>query len=147
MFLKPLSALILVLSSQVIAQQDLVAGTELTDSQLSLSLAKTMIITPRQGQEQSIVLSQYGVYNKATINQQANSANNIQVSQDGINNSVTLSQHGADNAISVNQYGDDNLAEVVQVGDTNIANVIQAGEQRFRVHQIGNDMVVNVTQY
>lgn len=134
------------LSSSVYGQQDLVAGTDLTDSQLSLSLTTT-ITTPSDGEGQSIVISQYGVYNKATLSQKADSANQLFISQDGFNNSAILTQLGDGNTIEVIQYGDDNWAEVVQVGDANIANIKQDGEQGFTVHQIGNDMVVNVTQY
>ena len=145
---KCLSLAGLVLSFNICAQQatDLVAGTDLTDSQLSLSLTTT-ITAPIGGHGKTIIINQYGISNTATINQQANSINFSEVSQDGFNNLAQLEQIGNGNIVNVDQYGDNNLANVIQEGDTNIANVKQEGEQSFIVHQIGNNMVVNITQY
>jgi len=45
------------------------------------------------------------------------------------------------------QQGESNLFTIIQEGNGNTANVNQLGEQTFIVTQIGNEMVVNVTQY
>jgi len=133
-------------SIQVANANDLLKGTELKDSPLSLSLSTTAPMTVGN-QSQQLVISQYGIFNKATINQAANSGNSIIVKQTGINNLANLKQDGFGNTINLEQTGDDNLAEIIQQGDTNVANIKQQGQQSFVVHQIGNDMVVNVTQY
>lgn len=142
------TTLLLLLSSNVFvaAAQDLSSGTELKDSPLSLSLSTTALI-PRGDQAQQLVISQYGILNKTTINQSANAGNSIVIQQQGINNEANLIQLGYGNSINVDQTGDNNLAEVIQEGDANIANIKQQGQQTFVVHQIGNDMVVNITQY
>lgn len=133
-------------STQIIKANDLLSGTELKDSPLSLSLSTTVPMTV-DNQSQQLVVSQYGIFNKATINQAANADNSIIVKQTGINNLANLKQDGFGNTINLEQSGDDNLAEVIQQGDANIANIKQQGQQTFVVHQIGNDMVVNITQY
>lgn len=140
------AAFVLFANTQVIYADDLLKGTELKDSPLSLSLSTTVPITTGN-QNQQLVISQYGIFNKATINQAANAGNSIIVKQAGINNLANLKQEGYGNSINLEQSGDDNLAEVIQQGDTNIANIKQQGQQTFVVHQIGNDMVVNITQY
>jgi len=122
------------------------ANADLQDSPLSLSLIKTAPITVNN-QTQQLVISQYGIFNKVTVNQMANTTNRIHISQDGINNTANVSQFGYDNIVNINQFGRDNLAEVIQDGNANVANIWQEGEQTFVVHQIGNDMVVNITQY
>ena len=126
--------------------QDLATGTELKDSPLSLSLSTSVPMSVGD-QSQQLVISQYGILNKATVSQLANAGNSIIIDQQGINNVANLSQTGFGNTINLEQYGNGNLAEVIQEGDANIANINQQGEQTFIVHQIGNDMVVNITQY
>lgn len=125
---------------------DLLSGTELKDSPLSLSLTTTatMLI---DGETQQLVINQYGIHNKATVNQMASMGNNIVIDQFGMDNMANLTQTGYGNTINLQQQGNNNFAEVIQEGNTNIANVLQEGEQTFIVHQIGNDMVVNITQF
>ena len=136
----------LAIYSSVSYANDLLSGTELKDSPLSLSLTTTATITVGD-QTQQLVISQYGIHNKATVNQMANMGNSIAIEQFGIDNLADLTQSGYGNMINLQQQGDNNIAEIVQDGDTNIANVLQEGGQTFIVHQIGNDMVVNVTQF
>lgn len=132
--------------SQMSYSNDLLSGTELKDSPLSLSLTTTA--TMQIGEEtQQLVINQYGIHNKATVNQMANMGNNIIIDQFGIDNMANLTQSGYGNTINLQQQGNNNFAEVIQEGNTNVANVLQEGEQTFTVHQIGNDMVVNITQF
>jgi minor curlin subunit len=126
--------------------QDLLNGTDLQDSPLSLSLTTSMLITVNN-QTQQLVINQYGIFNKVTVSQMADAENSIDISQNGINNMADIAQSGYGNTVNVNQQGNNNLAEIDQIGDANIANVWQEGEQTFVVRQIGNEMVVNVTQY
>lgn len=130
----------------VVQAQDLSLGTEFKESPLSLSLTKTVPLQAGE-QQQQLVISQYGIFNKATVNQAANAGNIIIVKQTGINNIASLTQEGYGNIINLEQSGDDNYADVIQQGDANVANINQQGQQTFVVHQIGNDMVVNITQY
>jgi minor curlin subunit len=126
--------------------QDLSNNTDLQESRLSLSLTPTAIMTVNE-QQQQVMISQYGILNNATIKQLANTSNNIIISQDGIGNQAFIEQYGNGNSVNIQQSGYNNHAGVIQEGDANIANINQAGEQTFIVHQIGNDMVVNITQY
>lgn len=126
--------------------QDLANNTDLQESSLSLSLTPTTVMTINDQQHQ-VVVNQYGILNRATIKQLANASNNISINQDGISNQVMIEQSGFGNTVNIEQWGNYNLAGVVQEGNANTANIIQAGEQTFVVHQIGNDMVVNITQY
>jgi len=136
----------LAIYSHISSANDLLSGTELKDSPLSLSLTTTASMTV--GNEiQQLVINQYGIHNKATVNQQANSGNSIAINQEGTDNLANLIQAGYGNTINLHQQGESNNAEVIQDGDANIANIIQQGEQTFIVHQIGNEMVVNITQY
>ncbi len=128
------------------ASQDLYTSVDLQDSPLSLNLTKTIPITVNN-QTQQLVISQYGLFNQATVSQMANAANSIDINQDGIGNIANVIQLGYDNTVNINQFGNNNLAEVIQEGNANIANIWQEGEQTFVVHQIGNNMVVNITQY
>ncbi|GAA5130802.1 curlin subunit CsgB [Thalassotalea piscium] len=136
----------LVLCSHMSYSNDLLSGTELKDSPLSLSLTTTATMTIN-GESQQLVVNQYGIHNKATVNQMANMGNSIAISQYGSDNLANLTQSGYGNTINLQQQGNNNFAEVIQDGNANIANVLQEGEQTFVVHQIGNDMVVNITQY
>lgn len=126
--------------------QDFISSTDLQDSPLSLSLTASANIMVGE-QRQQVIVSQYGILNTTTINQSANSSNSIIVNQDGIANEVIIEQFGHGNSVNIQQQGDRNLANVIQEGDANTANIAQAGEQTFAVHQIGNEMVVNITQY
>lgn len=126
--------------------QDMVSGTELKDSSLSLSLSARVNLM-NDGSSSQLVISQHGIYNTLEVNQQADFSNQINVLQNGISNFADLNQQGFGNIINLEQLGSDNFAEVVQDGNANIANIIQTGEQTFTVHQIGSDMVVNITQY
>ncbi len=132
--------------SSISHSNDLLSGTELKDSPLSLSLTTTATMTIGN-QTQQLVINQYGIHNKATVNQMANMGNSIAIEQFGMDNLANLTQLGYGNTIYLQQQGDNNFAEIRQDGNNNIANVIQEGEQSFIVHQIGNDMVVNITQY
>lgn len=131
--------------SHFCSSQDLVSGNELKDSSLSLSLMKHVV--PANNQASHMVISQYGILNNIEVSQMANLNNTITVLQNGMNNSANLSQQGYGNVINLEQFGNDNFAEVIQDGNANTANIIQTGEQNFTVHQIGSDMVVNITQY
>jgi len=132
--------------SNISYSNDLLSGTELKDSPLSLSLTTTATMTV-DGQTQQLVINQYGIHNKATVNQMANMGNSIAIDQYGIDNLTNLTQSGYGNTINLQQQGNNNFAEIIQDGNTNTANVLQEGEQTFVVHQIGNDMVVNITQF
>jgi minor curlin subunit len=125
---------------------DLLSGSELKDSPLSLSLTTTAVMTI-DDQTQQLVINQYGIHNKATVNQMTNAGNSIAINQDGMDNLANLLQTGYGNTINLHQQGNSNFAEVIQEGNTNLVNIVQEGEQTFIVHQIGNDMVVNITQY
>ncbi|TDF39815.1 curlin subunit CsgB [Alteromonadaceae bacterium M269] len=144
-----LPSLLLVFSmsySAVCSSQDLLSGTELKDSPLSLSLSNAVAM-PVGDQIQQLRISQYGINNEATISQLANAGNSLAVIQHGTNNLANLIQLGYGNTINLEQQGNNNFAEVIQEGNANVANIRQEGEQTFIVHQIGNDMVVNITQY
>jgi len=137
---------ILAVFSLTCQAQDLAPSTELKDSSLSLSLTTKLPMTVDDGESQ-LVISQYGIYNQASVSQMANAENTITIFQNGINNLAHLSQTGYGNEINLEQVGNNNVAEVIQDGNANTANIHQAGEQTFTVHQIGNDMVVDITQY
>ena len=126
--------------------QDFASSTDLQESSLSLSLTHSAMMTINEQQHQ-IVVNQYGILNRATIKQLANASNNISVNQDGISNQVMVEQSGFGNSVNIEQWGNYNRAGVIQEGNANTANITQAGEQTFIVHQIGNNMVVNISQF
>lgn len=137
----------LIISHAALASpQDLVSSTDLQDSPLSLSLTPSATVMVGE-QHRQITVSQYGILNTATIKQLADTSNSIIISQNGIGNEAFIEQFGSGNSVHIEQWGDQNLAGVIQEGDANTANITQAGEQTFIVHQIGNEMVVNITQY
>jgi len=143
-----LSSLFLLLCSmfsEICLANDLVSGSELKDSSLSLSLTTTVPMSANP--EGQLVISQYGIYNQTNISQSADAENSLAVIQHGTNNLAYLSQYGYGNKINLEQLGNNNFAEVIQDGNANTANIKQTGEQTFTVHQIGNDMVVDITQY
>lgn len=126
--------------------QDLPNNIDLQDSPLSLSLTPSAIITVGE-QRQQVIVSQYGILNTATIKQLANASNSALISQDGVGNEALIEQLGNGNSVNIRQWGGQNVAHVIQEGNDNNANIAQAGEQTFVIHQIGNEMVVNITQY
>lgn len=126
--------------------QDLPDNVDLKDSPLSLSLTPSATISIGE-QRQQVMVSQYGILNTATIKQLANASNSAMINQDGVGNEAVIEQLGNGNSVNIRQWGDQNLARVTQEGDDNTANIAQAGEQTFIIHQIGNEMVVNITQY
>lgn len=125
---------------------DLVSGTDLQDSPLSLSLTTSLAVTINNS-AQHLVINQYGIKNQVMVNQAADMVNDINIIQNGMHNKANVVQSGANNTVNLLQQGDGNLVDVIQEGDANIANIIQTGEQTFIVHQIGNEMLVNITQY
>jgi len=126
--------------------EDLISGTDLQDSPLSLSLTTSLAITINNS-VQHLSINQYGIRNQVMVNQTADMVNDINIIQNGIHNKANVVQSGANNTVNLLQQGDGNLVDVIQEGDANIANIKQAGEQTFIVHQIGNEMLVNITQY
>ena len=146
---KPFSRLMCVIFASCVLNaqsQDLLSGNDLKDSPLSLSLS-TGVTMPVDNHVQHIRISQYGISNEATINQLAHAGNGVVLSQFGNDNLANIIQSGLGNTVNLEQLGDSNQAKVIQEGNANVANIRQEGEQRFFVHQIGNDMEVNITQY
>lgn len=94
-----------------------------------------------------ISISQFGLNNITNIIQSGNASNLSQVVQVGSNNGANIMQYGEGNVVNLVQQNDNNYFEIVQDGFDNVANVNQLGEQAFSVYQIGNEMVVNITQY
>ena len=117
---------------------------DLQESPLSISLNSSQQY--RVGaQQHQVVVTQYGILNKATVNQINEASNQAHVVQFGSNNYAELFQFGSQNVVNLSQQGNNNYAEILQQGDANIANISQAGEQTFKVQQIGNGLEVNVT--
>jgi len=125
--------------------QDLGGNTDLQDSNLSLSLSTTVEFNSALGG--SITIGQYGLYNTTNIIQAGSNSNTISIIQQGNNNNADITQLGTNNSVNLVQEGENNLFEILQDGYGNVANVNQLGEQNFTVHQIGNEMLVNITQY
>mgnify|MGYP001438723586 CR=1 FL=1 len=124
---------------------DLLSGTEFIESPLSLSLSRSVTLAGTDRNRQ-ISVSQSGIHNNVNITQQANADNVIALNQDGFNNDANLSQSGRDNLILLEQFGSNNQADILQDGNANVVNVKQFGNKTFSVHQIGDEMVVNITQ-
>lgn len=134
--------MISLVSSSLLAQS--VLAKDLQESPLSLSLNSSLHY--RVGaQQHHVVVTQYGILNKATVNQINEASNQAHVVQYGSNNLAEVFQYGTENIINLSQHGNNNHAEILQQGDANIANISQAGEQAFKVQQIGNGIEVNVT--
>lgn len=125
--------------------QDLSSKTDLQDSLLSLSLATTVNFNGALGG--TITIGQFGLYNTTNIIQAGSGNNVIEVTQQGNNNQAEITQLGFDNEVVLLQDGKNNLFQIIQDGNANTANVNQLGGQSFMVRQIGNEMVVNITQY
>ncbi|WJG10774.1 curlin subunit CsgB [Aliiglaciecola sp. LCG003] len=120
------------------------SSPDLVDSPLTLSLARTLDINT----DSSVVtIDQYGIHNTTLVIQSANSTNLVNITQSGNDNYASISQLGIGNIVDLVQDGSSNNFEIMQQGDFNSANIHQLGEQSFIVHQIGNEMVVNITQY
>lgn len=125
--------------------QDFGPNSDLLDSELSLSLSTTVNFEGALGG--SIIIGQYGLYNTTNIIQAGSNTNTIEVIQQGDNNFADIIQLGIDNEVILVQEGENNFFTILQDGNGNAANVNQLGEQNFTVTQIGNGMVVNITQY
>ncbi|RZQ54402.1 curlin subunit CsgB [Pseudoalteromonas phenolica] len=125
---------------------DLVSGTDLQNSPLSLSLATSLVVT-MNNTVQHLAINQYGINNQVIVNQTADMVNGVKITQNGTHNLANVTQSGANNTVNLLQQGYGNLVDVFQEGDANTVNVTQTGEQTFVVHQIGNKMLVNITQY
>jgi minor curlin subunit len=140
-----LALLICVFMSPIGMTQDFGENSDLQDSELSLSLSTTINFGGALGG--SITIGQYGLFNTTNIIQAGSDSNTIEVIQQGNNNRAEVTQLGIDNKVFLLQQGENNLFSIIQDGNGNTANVNQLGEQRFIVTQIGNEMVVNITQY
>jgi minor curlin subunit len=125
--------------------QDLSPNTDFQESKLSLSLSTTFKSSGALGG--SIIIDQFGLYNTTNIIQAGSDSNVTEVNQQGSNNQAEIIQLGVDNKVHLLQNGENNLFQIVQDGNANIANVNQLNGQRFMVRQIGNEMVINITQY
>ncbi|MGQ8365735.1 curlin subunit CsgB [Glaciecola sp. 1036] len=124
---------------------DLKSTDDLVESPLSLSLSPQVIV---YGESQSIInIGQFGLNNTTNIIQTGNASNLSNVIQAGSNNTADITQLGAGNIVNLLQENNNNSFEIIQDGFDNVANVNQLGEQSFIVQQIGNEMVINITQY
>lgn len=137
---------IICILGSLLSSPSVVAQSDLLDSPLSLSLS-TKINLVQEGVSSTLVLNQLGIHNKTTLKQTADASNSVVIEQLGDNNIANIVQDGFDNQVILQQLGSDNLIDVFQQGDANTVNVQQLGGQSFIVHQIGNEMVVNITQY
>lgn len=144
-YLVPCLLLLLSTASQQGIAQDLGLNSDLQDSALSLSLSTTVDFGSALGG--SITIGQFGLYNTTNIIQAGSNSNIIDITQQGNNNRAEVNQLGIGNSVVLLQQGENNLFNIIQDGNDNTANVNQFGEQTFIVTQIGNEMVVNVTQY
>lgn len=124
---------------------DLSTSTDMVESSLSMSLNARAIAV--ENETVFISISQFGLNNITNIIQSGNASNLSQVVQVGSNNGANIMQYGEGNVVNLVQQNDNNYFEIVQDGFDNVANVNQLGEQAFSVYQIGNEMVVNITQY
>nr|WP_168710988.1 curlin subunit CsgB [Ningiella ruwaisensis] len=134
------------MSNHCLANDVSTVNDDLIESSLSLSLSTTFNIID-EATTSTVVVNQYGLHNTININQSSTGTNLANVMQQGNNNIASITQIGANNVVNLLQEGNDNHITFEQVGDSNIANVHQLGEQDFIIRQIGNEMVVNVTQY
>ena len=129
-----------------LSSSHLALAKDLQESPLSLSL-NTSLQYRVGAQQHQVVITQYGILNKATVSQTNETSNQAHVAQYGTNNEATLFQYGVNNVVNLLQQGNNNQAHILQQGDGNTANISQAGEQTFTVQQIGNGIEVNVTFY
>ncbi|WP_105168954.1 curlin subunit CsgB [Pseudoalteromonas sp. T1lg23B] len=114
---------------------------DLVESPLSLSISPSLSV---HAQLQATI-KQNGTLNKATINQIGDDINLVSLVQLGSNNLADITQAGANNSVNLVQYGDNNFTSIVQQGDANIVNLTQLGEQSLLIHQLGSDMVLNIS--
>ena len=137
---------LLTVNSPVYAQQsDLSTSSDMVESSLSMSLNAQAITI--DDETVFIAVSQFGLNNITNIIQSGNGANLSNVVQNGSNNEAIITQLGEGNVVNLLQQNNNNYFEIVQDGFDNVANVNQLGEQSFTVYQIGNEMVINITQY
>ncbi|OHU94213.1 hypothetical protein BIW53_16700 [Pseudoalteromonas byunsanensis] len=115
--------------------------SDLVESPLSLSISPSLQV---HAQLQATI-KQNGTLNKATINQIGDDINLVSLVQLGSNNLADITQAGANNSVNLIQYGDNNFTSIVQQGDANIVNLTQLGEQSLLIHQLGSDMVLNIS--
>ena len=137
---------LLTVNSPVYAQQsDLSTSSDMVESSLSMSLNAQAITI--DDETVFISVSQFGLNNITNIIQSGNGANLSNVVQNGSNNEAIITQLGEGNVVNLLQQNNNNYFEIIQDGFDNVANVNQLGEQSFTVYQIGNEMVINITQY
>ena len=117
-------------------QSDLSTSSDMVESSLSMSL-----------NAQAITIDDETLNNITNIIQSGNGANLSNVVQNGSNNEALITQLGEGNVVNLLQQNNNNYFEIIQDGFDNVANVNQLGEQSFTVYQIGNEMVINITQY
>ena len=136
----------LVPTFSVYAQQsDLATNSDMVESSLSMSLNAQAIEIDNE--TVLISINQFGLNNITNIIQSGDASNYSSVVQEGHHNQAVITQLGEGNVVNLLQEYSDNYFEIVQDGFDNVANVNQLGEQSFIVHQIGSQMVVNITQY
>ena len=126
-------------------QSDLSTSSDMVESSLSMSLNAQAITI--DDETVFIAISQFGLNNITNIIQSGNGANLTNVVQNGSNNEAIITQLGEGNVVNLLQQNSNNYFEIIQDGFDNVANVNQLGEQSFTVYQIGNEMVINITQY
>ncbi|MCF6437026.1 MULTISPECIES: hypothetical protein [Pseudoalteromonas] len=114
---------------------------DLIESPLSLSISPSL----QMHAQLHATVKQNGTLNKATINQIGDDINLVSLVQLGSNNLADITQAGANNSVNLIQYGDNNFTSIVQQGDANIVNLTQLGEQSLLIHQLGSDMVLNIS--
>lgn len=137
---------LLTVNTPVFAQQsDLSTSSDMVESSLSMSLNAQAITI--DDETVFIAVSQFGLNNITNIIQSGNGANLSNVVQNGSNNEAIITQLGEGNVVNLLQQNNNNYFEIIQDGFDNVANVNQLGEQSFTVYQIGNEMVINITQY
>ena len=129
-----------------VSANDLVAGFEMADSSLSQTISQSSLLQASIQESIGITLLQNGTNNHANITQQSASSNHVLVSQNGANNLVDIVQFGSENTVNVSQHGDFSSLTVLQEGNGNLVNAEQFGSKTFLVQQIGDNMVVNITQ-
>ncbi|GFD70421.1 curlin subunit CsgB [Alteromonas sp. KUL106] len=126
-------------------QSDFSTNSDMVESSLSISLNAQAITI--DDETVFIAVSQFGLNNITNIIQSGNGANLSNVVQNGSNNEAIITQLGEGNVVNLLQQDNNNYFEIIQDGFDNVANVNQLGEQSFTVYQIGNEMVINITQY
>lgn len=118
---------------------------DLEESALSLSIANGM----HSANTNSSLLSigQYGIENVVIAHQQSNARNSISLLQVGSENIANIIQEGTENAIFLQQLGSHSVTDIIQQGNGNTANIVLGNEQSLIVHQIGNNMMIDITRY